>query len=253
MTQHERDTLVESYLGGEMTPDQESNFFLQVALDTELQRTLKAYRIMNRVLDDERIENITVRPKYRESVMALLAVTKAATVTGTAVTAAKGISSAASGGSVAGAGTATLAGIGIGLKVLLATILGASLVIGTIVVIDAVESNNEPTTGSNVPATELQLQQKPALAPPTVETPSKPDELPANQEATASTPSERNEIHSNATTKARDGEKRGSDVDPAAGKFKTQPPVTLPPDHNDPHVKVELNPNSPKQDLKRDK
>jgi hypothetical protein len=253
MTQHERDTLVESYLGGEMTPDQESNFFLQVALDTELQRTLKAYRIMNRVLDDERIENITVRPKYRESVMALLAVTKAATVTGTAVTAAKGISSAASGGSVAGAGTATLAGIGIGLKVLLATILGASLVIGTIVVIDAVESNNEPTTGSNVPATELQLQQKPALAPPTVEMPSKPNELPANENATASTPSVRNEIHSNTTSKAREGEKRGSDVDPTVGKFKKPAPVTLSPRTNDPHVKAEVNPNSPKQDVKRDK
>ena len=47
MTQIEREELVERYLAGEMSQTQESDFFLHVAVDDELQRTLKAFRIMD--------------------------------------------------------------------------------------------------------------------------------------------------------------------------------------------------------------
>ncbi len=258
MTQHERDTLVESYLGGEMTPDQESNFFLQVALDSELQRTLKAYRIMNQALDRERSESIASRSNYRESVMSLLAVTKAATVAGTAVTAAKGISSATSGGSVAGAGTVSVAGLGIGLKVLLATIVGASLVVGTIFVVDAVTSKDEPTTGGQMPSTEQQLQQKPALAPPTLETPSATSneipskEIPGKENATPSTSGERNEIRSSATSKVREGEKRGSVQSQEEKKYLQNPSIVLSPLSNTPEGKLDIK-VPPKKDLRQDR
>lgn len=253
MTQHERDTLVESYLGGEMTPDQESNFFLQVALDSELQRTLKAYRIMNQALDRERSESIASRSNYRESVMSLLAVTKAATVAGTAVTAVKGISSATSGGSVAGAGTVSVAGLGIGLKVLLATIVGASLVVGTIFVVDAVTSKDEPTTGGQMPSTEQQLQQKPALAPPTLETPSAPsNEIPAKENATATTSGERNEIRSSATSKVREGEKRGTMQSGNEDKHPPNQAVGLPMQSNTPEGKLDIKVPI-KKDLRQDR
>lgn len=54
MTRTERERLVEQYLEGSMDFAQEENFFIQVALDDELRRTLKSYRIVDEAIRKER-------------------------------------------------------------------------------------------------------------------------------------------------------------------------------------------------------
>lgn len=54
MTRTERERLVEQYLEGSMDFAQEENFFIQVALDDELRRTLKSYRIVEEAIRKER-------------------------------------------------------------------------------------------------------------------------------------------------------------------------------------------------------
>lgn len=54
MTRTERERLVEQYLEGGMTAAEEQEFFIQVALDDELRRTLKAYGIVERAIRMER-------------------------------------------------------------------------------------------------------------------------------------------------------------------------------------------------------
>ena len=54
MTRSERERLVEQYMEGSMDFAQEENFFIQVAIDEELRRTLKAYRIVEEAIRKER-------------------------------------------------------------------------------------------------------------------------------------------------------------------------------------------------------
>ena len=55
MTRIECERLVERYLEGSLDFAEEENFFIQVALDEELRRTLKAYRIVEETLQKQRI------------------------------------------------------------------------------------------------------------------------------------------------------------------------------------------------------
>lgn len=54
MTRSERERLVEQYLEGSMDFAQEENFFIQVAIDDELRRTLRSYRIVEEAIRKER-------------------------------------------------------------------------------------------------------------------------------------------------------------------------------------------------------
>ena len=82
MTQYEREELVERYLSGEMTSAQEGEFFLVAAVDEELQRTLKAYRIMDRAMMNDRDVAVTENSQYRNRVMGMLAASHVAGVGG---------------------------------------------------------------------------------------------------------------------------------------------------------------------------
>ncbi|MGE3800138.1 MAG: hypothetical protein AB7H80_03890 [Candidatus Kapaibacterium sp.] len=55
MTRIECERLVERYLEGSLDFAEEENFFIQVALNEELRRTLKAYRIVEETLQKQRI------------------------------------------------------------------------------------------------------------------------------------------------------------------------------------------------------
>ncbi len=131
MTQIEREDLVERYLAGEMTATQESEFFLHVAVDDELQRTLKAFRIMDKAILNDRESAVAERSHYREQVFGMLAATQVAG--GAAAT--TGTSSAAAGGGGAGASGAGLAGtLGVWKSVLISLVAGG-LAVGTAAVV----------------------------------------------------------------------------------------------------------------------
>lgn len=141
MTQIEREDLVERYLAGEMTATQESEFFLHVAVDDELQRTLKAFRIMDKAILNDRESAVAERSHYREQVFGLLAATSVAG--GAAAT--TGASSAAAGGSAAGASGAGLGGALGAWKSVLISLVAGGLAIGTaVVVLPSILGNDKP-------------------------------------------------------------------------------------------------------------
>lgn len=136
MTQIEREDLVERYLAGEMNPAQEAEFFLHVAVDDELQRTLKAFRIMDRAISNEREAVIGERSRYREHIMAMLAVTPAVITDG-------GVAgTAASSGSAGTAGT--VAGLGAWKTALIAIVAGGVAAGTAVVVIPRIIGGDEP-------------------------------------------------------------------------------------------------------------
>lgn len=54
MTRSEREQLIERYLSGEMSSAEEGEFFIQVALDSELRLDLKAHRTIDSAISKER-------------------------------------------------------------------------------------------------------------------------------------------------------------------------------------------------------
>lgn len=54
MNQLERERLVERYLSGDLSPNEEQEFFIQVAVDNYLRQTLKAYRIIENAMRKDR-------------------------------------------------------------------------------------------------------------------------------------------------------------------------------------------------------
>lgn len=64
MTRVEQERLVGSYLRGEMTAGQEQEFFIQVALDSDLRQTLKAFRVVETALQKHRD---AIVPNHAES------------------------------------------------------------------------------------------------------------------------------------------------------------------------------------------
>lgn len=54
MTRSEHEHLVERYLSGRMSPADEQEFFIQVAVDSNLRQTLKAYRVVESAMQKHR-------------------------------------------------------------------------------------------------------------------------------------------------------------------------------------------------------
>jgi hypothetical protein len=159
MTQYEREELVERYLSGEMTSAQEGEFFLVAAVDEELQRTLKAYRIMDRAMLNDRDTAVMENSDYRSRVMGMLAASHVAgtgSVTGSdAPRATTPAEEAPAGGFWRGFG---------------ASILGASLVAGMIVAIstvsdDATPAAKSPAPQQAAPSTTVRRQGAPVTGP----------------------------------------------------------------------------------------
>lgn len=131
MTQFEREDLVERYLAGEMAPDQEAEFFLHVAVDDELQRTLKAFRIMDKAISRDRESGAGERSRYREHIMAMLAASPAV------------VGEGAAGASSTTGGTAA-AGIGAWKTAIIAIVTGGLAAATAIVVAPRIIGSDDP-------------------------------------------------------------------------------------------------------------
>lgn len=70
MTRVEQERLVGNYLRGEMSAAEEQEFFIQVALDTELRQTLKAFRVVDTAIQKHRE---AISPNHAESYQRLIA------------------------------------------------------------------------------------------------------------------------------------------------------------------------------------
>lgn len=69
MTRVEQEQLVGSYLRGEMSAAEEQEFFIQVALDSDLRQTLKAFRVVETAIQKHRQ---AISPNHAESYQRLL-------------------------------------------------------------------------------------------------------------------------------------------------------------------------------------
>ncbi len=78
MNRAEREQLLERYLSGGMTSGDESDFFIQVALDKELRQELKAQRVIESALRKDEESESTEHTALRSRVAAMLASTSAA-------------------------------------------------------------------------------------------------------------------------------------------------------------------------------
>jgi hypothetical protein len=92
MTLAQREIIVERYLAGEMSASEEQEFFMKVATDGDLFRTLRAHRMVERALDRDRDAIPAGYMAIQEKAMELLAAQSPA------VTATLGTASAAFGG-----------------------------------------------------------------------------------------------------------------------------------------------------------
>lgn len=205
MTQNERELLVEKYLSGDMNAAEESDFFINVALDNNLQQTLRAQRTLHRALASDMLTAVPQQAAYRSNIMALLASTQV--IGGAGIGAGAGASSAVS-GSGAGVGAAAVGSAATGTvltKVILGTALGLSLAGGTLYVTGQFDGNNQPAT-PNVAPVQRQLETlPPQIQPPTVEQPAA-----SAQEQAATEPAKRSVVPNSAV-------KRGGNPD----QFKT--------------------------------
>ncbi|HVZ41124.1 MAG TPA: hypothetical protein VHI13_17730 [Candidatus Kapabacteria bacterium] len=169
MNQIEREELVERYLAGEMSQAQEADFFLNVAVDGDLQRTLKAFQVMDRFIQGDREHTAAETGRYRQRIMGILAATPGAaigTVAGTAAGSSSGAGAAGAAGTGAASGASTVGAAAAGgfLKTVVAVVVGGSLVGGTALVINHYQAP-EPVRVV-APATE-----SPRILPPTISAP----------------------------------------------------------------------------------
>ncbi|MBS1913847.1 MAG: hypothetical protein JST22_17800 [Bacteroidetes bacterium] len=169
MNQIEREELVERYLAGEMNQAQEADFFLNVAVDGDLQRTLKAFQVMDRFIQGDREHTVTENSRYRQRIMGILAATPGAavgTIAGTAAGSSSGAGAAGASGTGAASGASTVGAAAAGgfLKTVVAVVVGGSLVGGTALVINHYQTP-EPVRAV-APATE-----SPRIAPPSLPAP----------------------------------------------------------------------------------
>ncbi len=84
MRREERERLVERYLDGALDHEAEQEFFIQVALDGELRRTLKSYRIVDETIRMERESAVHGHAPARQALAGILDL---APVTGATITA----------------------------------------------------------------------------------------------------------------------------------------------------------------------
>ena len=182
MTQNERELLVEKYLAGDMNAAEESDFFINVALDNNLQQSLRAQRTLHRALASDMRNAVPQQASYRTNIMALLASTQ---VIGGA-DAGVGVSGAGASG-VSGAGAAGVAATGtIFTKVILGTAVGLSLAGGTLYLTGQFDSTNQPTI-PNIAPVQRQLE----VLPQQIQPPTLMPATPTAQPATAAKPAKR--------------------------------------------------------------
>ncbi len=251
MMQHNREELVERYLAGQMTAAEESEFFLNVAVDDELQRTLRSYRIVENSIQSDSVAAVRDRSPYRDKVMTLLAATPAVV----------GATAAAAGAASSGA-TATSAAAGMAAwKVVLLGVIGASAVIGTAVTVGprllddrspgalppAVERSVDPPVGPSMPGSAIAPAQGGA---PSVESSA------STENATRSIP----DVAAPTGTRAGSGTHAVTDgakgIDTRAGSRSTaadgstgtseRPMLNLPPETNN-DVSLRMNVERPKK------
>lgn len=180
MTQNDHEILVEKYLAGDMSIAEESDFFINVALDNNLRQTLRAQHTLRRALASDMQTAVPQQAAYRTNIMALLATTQV--IGGAGIGA--GVSGAASGSGAAGAGAAAAGSVATGTiltKVILGTALGLSLVGGTLYVADQLSSSDQPATPHAAPVQRQLEVLPPQLQPPTAPT----TEQPAQQQQAA--------------------------------------------------------------------
>jgi hypothetical protein len=72
MNNMEREKLVEQYLNGELSGSQEQDFFIKVAVDNDLRRTLRAYMIVDTAFRVDRDAVASERPAVRARIMSAL-------------------------------------------------------------------------------------------------------------------------------------------------------------------------------------
>jgi hypothetical protein len=70
MSQERREQLIEHYMSGGMSHAEEQQFFIEVAVDDELRRTLRAYRIIDSAIRKEREASTQGHQEVRERVAA---------------------------------------------------------------------------------------------------------------------------------------------------------------------------------------
>lgn len=173
MTQNDHEILVEKYLAGDMSIAEESDFFINVALDNNLRQTLRAQHTLRRALASDMHTAVPQQAAYRTNIMALLATTQV--IGGAGIGA--GVSGAASGSGAAGAGAAAAGSVATGTiltKVILGTALGLSLVGGTLYVADQLSSSDQPATPNAAPVQRQLEALPPQLQPPTAPTTEQP-------------------------------------------------------------------------------
>jgi hypothetical protein len=72
MTRAEQERMVERYLGGEMNSADEEEFFIQVAIDSDLRQTLKAYRIVESAIRKHRDTAASRHSETRDRLISML-------------------------------------------------------------------------------------------------------------------------------------------------------------------------------------
>lgn len=160
MTQIEREELVERYLSGEMNSAEEADFFLHAAVDDELQRTLKAYRIMENAIRHDREVVVAERSRYREHIMGLLAITPVTAGVAGGASSTSGAAAGASAGTGSTGGGFFAAGLGLW-KTIAVTVITGTVVAGSAMMI--LPKKGEQTR--TAPAVSAPAGETPRMAP----------------------------------------------------------------------------------------
>lgn len=137
MTLSKQEILVFDYLNGSLSPSAEQDFYIQLALDPDLQQTLKAMQIVERALHKDRQAATTLHTNTREHVLGLLGMSTApqagASLTGAAFTTASSLK------------WSFAALVSSSVKWTLAVVAASSLAIGTFVVAPLIRESNAYT------------------------------------------------------------------------------------------------------------
>ncbi len=239
MTQIEREEIVERYLAGELSQADEADFFLHVAVDDELQRTLKAFQVMDRTIQADRDVEVPERSRYREHIMAMLAVTPAM-ISGGMVAAGSNVVSSGSAAVSAGAGSTLAAAGGLGIaKMVVGVLLGGSLLVGGGVMVkkwvgtDDVPARSAPA----VVATPQAAPPAPAVASPADAVPADANAVQAETGAPTDSPANVSRVRARHSAPAR----TAAEVE-GNGTVPTSPKIQLPPKNNTKPMQVQVDP-----------
>lgn len=239
MTQIEREEIVERYLAGELSQADEANFFLHVAVDDELQRTLKAFQIMDRTIHADREVQVPERSRYREHIMAMLAVTPAM-ISGGMVAAGSNVVSSGTAAVSAGTGSTLAAAGGFGIaKMVVGALLGGSLLVGGGVMVKKwVGADDVPARSAPAVVTAPQAAPPaPAVEAPADAVPADVDAVRAETGASTESPANVSRVRPRHSAPARTTpEAEGTGTVPAS------PKIQLPPKNNTKPIQVQVDP-----------